>query len=217
MGERRTTDLVIAALVMALGRRQRGRDLVHHGSQYTSLEFTNRLHDWGLVCSYASVGDCFDSSAMEGYWATMKTEIRRIWGPPRMHQIRDAHHHLRLDRDLLQPHPPPSQPQPPHPIRGLRHRRGRLSTKTPCPARSGQLQLAVDFVKLCIGVALSGDPLAQNERAHESPQWPSVAVLMTRAAVEVDTLGADVTSTDDAVEVTSSPEPGQSAGLRDHP
>lgn len=29
MGERQTTDLVIAALVMALGRRQPGRDLVH--------------------------------------------------------------------------------------------------------------------------------------------------------------------------------------------
>ncbi len=84
MGERQTTDLVIAALVMALGRRNPGRDLVHHadhGAQYTSLEFTNRLHDWGLVGSYGSVGDCFDNSAIESYWALMKTEIRHIWGP----------------------------------------------------------------------------------------------------------------------------------------
>ncbi len=28
------------------------------GSQTTSLGFTNRLHDWGLVGSYGSVGDC---------------------------------------------------------------------------------------------------------------------------------------------------------------
>jgi putative transposase len=63
MGERQTTDLVIAALVMALGRRSPGRELVHHadhGTQYTSLEFTDRLQDWGLVGSYGSVGDCFD-------------------------------------------------------------------------------------------------------------------------------------------------------------
>lgn len=84
MGERQTTDLVIAALVMALGRRPVDGELVHHadhGTQYTSLEFTNRLHDWGLIGSYGSVGDCFDNSAMESFWATMKTELRHIWGP----------------------------------------------------------------------------------------------------------------------------------------
>ena len=46
MGERQTTDLVVAALVMALGRRRPHSELVHHadhGTQYTSLEFTNRL------------------------------------------------------------------------------------------------------------------------------------------------------------------------------
>lgn len=84
MGERQTTDLVVAALVMALGRRQPHSELVHHadhGTQYTSLEFTNRLHDWGLVASYGSVGDCFDNAAMETFWATAKNEIRHIWGP----------------------------------------------------------------------------------------------------------------------------------------
>lgn len=84
MGERQTTDLVIAALVMGLGRRGIGGELVHHadhGTQYTSLEFTNRLHDCGLVGSYGSVGGCFDNSAMESFWATMKTELRHIWGP----------------------------------------------------------------------------------------------------------------------------------------
>jgi putative transposase len=63
MGQRQTTDLVVAALVMALGRRRPDGELVHHadhGSQYTSVEFTNRLVDWGLVGSYGSVGDCFD-------------------------------------------------------------------------------------------------------------------------------------------------------------
>jgi transposase InsO family protein len=84
MGERQTTDLVVAALVMALGRREPTRELVHHadhGSQYTSLEFTNRLADWKLNGSYGSVGDAYDNAAMEAFWATLKKEVRHIWGP----------------------------------------------------------------------------------------------------------------------------------------
>lgn len=84
MSERQTTDLVVAALVMALGRRNPTGELVHHadhGTQYTSVEFTNRLLDWKLNGSYGSVGDCYDNAAMEAFWATMKKEIRHIWGP----------------------------------------------------------------------------------------------------------------------------------------
>ncbi|QYG95851.1 IS3 family transposase (plasmid) [Iamia sp. SCSIO 61187] len=84
MGERQTTDLVVAALVMALGRRRPAGELVHHadhGPQYTSVEFTNRLADWDLAGSYGSVGDAFDNAAMETFWATLKREIRHIWGP----------------------------------------------------------------------------------------------------------------------------------------
>lgn len=84
MGERQTTDLVVNALVMALARRAPEGKLLHHadhGSQYTSLEFTNRLADWKINASYGSVGDCFDNAAMESTWATLKKEIRHIWGP----------------------------------------------------------------------------------------------------------------------------------------
>lgn len=84
MSERQTTDIVVNALVMALARRQPDNDVVYHadhGSVYTSLEFTNRLHDWGLIASYGSVGDCFDNAAMEAVWATIKREIEHIWGP----------------------------------------------------------------------------------------------------------------------------------------
>ena len=35
----------------------------------------------GLAGSYGSVGDCFDNAAMEAFWATLKNEIRHIWGP----------------------------------------------------------------------------------------------------------------------------------------
>lgn len=84
MGERQTTDLVVAALVMALGRRNPSEELLHHadhGAQYTSVEFTNRLADWKLQGSYGSVGDAFDNTAMETFWASVKKEIRHIWGP----------------------------------------------------------------------------------------------------------------------------------------
>src|SRR5690606_12001643 len=49
--------------------------------QYTSVEFTNRLADWDLTGSYGSVGDAYDNAAMETFWATLKREIRHIWGP----------------------------------------------------------------------------------------------------------------------------------------
>ena len=49
--------------------------------QYTSLEFTWRLHDWGLVGSWGTVGDPADNAAMESFWGILKREIRHIWGP----------------------------------------------------------------------------------------------------------------------------------------
>lgn len=83
MGVRQTTDLVVNALVMALGRRRPGDELVHHadrGSQYTSLEFSTRLADWGISPSFSRTGNCFDNAAMESTWATIKREIRHIHG-----------------------------------------------------------------------------------------------------------------------------------------
>ena len=83
MAQRQNTDLVVNALVMALGRRMPSGDLLHHadrGSPYTSLEFTNRLADWGLDASYSKVGDCFDNAAMESVWASVKKELRHLHG-----------------------------------------------------------------------------------------------------------------------------------------
>ena len=88
MGERQTTDLVVSALVMALARREPSGELVHHsdkGSQYTSLEFANRLKDWGLTASFGSTGDAYDNAAMESFWAGAKREIEFFHGPLRNH------------------------------------------------------------------------------------------------------------------------------------
>lgn len=88
MRERATTDLVIDALVMAIGRRQPESEVVHHsdrGSIYTSLRFANQLEDYGLVASFGSTGDAYDNAAMEAFWATLKRELawihqRQRWG-----------------------------------------------------------------------------------------------------------------------------------------
>ena len=87
MHERATTDLVINALVMAIGRRLPSSEVVHHSdrrSVYTSLRFANHLEDLGLVASFGSTGDAYVNAAMEALWATLKRELawihqRRRW------------------------------------------------------------------------------------------------------------------------------------------
>lgn len=41
----------------------------------------NGLVDWGLRACYGSGGDCYDNAAMESFWATLRREIRHVWGP----------------------------------------------------------------------------------------------------------------------------------------
>jgi putative transposase len=72
-------DLVLDALEMALTNRivQRGQLTHHsdHGSQYTALRFTQRLHDAGIAPSTGSVGDSFDNALAENLWSTIKVEL----------------------------------------------------------------------------------------------------------------------------------------------
>lgn len=49
-------------------------------SQYTAVEFSNRLSDRHVNASFGSTGDCFDNAAMESTWAALKREIRHIHG-----------------------------------------------------------------------------------------------------------------------------------------
>jgi putative transposase len=68
---------------MALGRRHPNDELVHHadrGLRYTSLEFSTRLAGWGITPSFSRTGNCFDNAAMESTGATVKKEIRHIYG-----------------------------------------------------------------------------------------------------------------------------------------
>ena len=71
------TELVLAALNMALGQRQ-AQGVVHHsdrGSQYTSLAFGKRCREMGVVTSTGSAGDCFDNAMAESFFATLECEL----------------------------------------------------------------------------------------------------------------------------------------------
>jgi len=71
------TELVLAALNMALGQR-RPAAVIHHsdqGSQYTSLAFGQRCRDAGVRPSMGSVGDCFDNAMCESFFATLECEL----------------------------------------------------------------------------------------------------------------------------------------------
>lgn len=82
-GERMTSDLVIAALNMALHTRRPGT-VIHHsdqGSQYTSLAFGKRCEEMGVKPSMGTVGDAYDNAMAESFFATLECELinRRSW------------------------------------------------------------------------------------------------------------------------------------------
>jgi putative transposase len=79
-----TAQLVTDALVMALWRRGRPKELLHHsdqGSQYTSELFQRLLQEQGILCSMSRSGEVWDNSAMESFFSTLKVEriYRRVY------------------------------------------------------------------------------------------------------------------------------------------
>ncbi len=72
-----TAQLVVDALVMAVWRRGKPKELLHHsdqGSQYTSDDFQRLLSAHGITCSMSRKGDCWDDAAMESFFSSLKTE-----------------------------------------------------------------------------------------------------------------------------------------------
>ena len=72
-----TSRLVTDALLMALWRRGKPKELLHHsdqGSQYTSEEFQRLLAEHSIVCSMSRQGNVWDNSAMESFFSTLKIE-----------------------------------------------------------------------------------------------------------------------------------------------
>ena len=79
-----TAQLVMDALVMALWRRGKPTELLHHsdqGSQYAAEDFQRLLAHHGIQCSMSRKGDCWDNAAMESFFASLKKE--RVYTKPR--------------------------------------------------------------------------------------------------------------------------------------
>lgn len=83
--DRCNTDLVLGALEYGIWSRDvRDGQLIHHsdrGSTYTSIRFTERLADNGILPSMGSVGDSYDNALMENFFSTLKIELvyRSSW------------------------------------------------------------------------------------------------------------------------------------------
>ena len=72
-----TAELVTDALVMAIWRRGRPKELLHHsdrGSQYTSEQCQRLMVEHGVICSLSRSGNVWDNAAMESFFSSLKTE-----------------------------------------------------------------------------------------------------------------------------------------------
>ena len=72
-----TAQLVADALLMAVWRRGKPRELLHHsdqGNQYSSEPFQRLMADSGIVCSMSRSGNVWDNAAMESFFSSLKTE-----------------------------------------------------------------------------------------------------------------------------------------------
>ena len=84
MADHIRSELVVDALQMAIWNRRPAPGAIHHsdhGSTYTSWAFGHRLREAGLLGSMGSIGDCFDNSVAESFFATLQTELldRSTW------------------------------------------------------------------------------------------------------------------------------------------
>ncbi len=72
------TEIVTAALDMAILRTRPAAGLIHHsdhGSQYTSTVFGLRCQEAGIVPSMGTVGDAYDNALAESFFATLECEL----------------------------------------------------------------------------------------------------------------------------------------------
>jgi putative transposase len=89
MQNRMTTGLVADALVMALWRRGRPRELMHHpdrGSHYTSEAFARLMAGHGIQCSLSRAGNVWDNAVVESFFSSLKTERTTL----KTYRTRDA-------------------------------------------------------------------------------------------------------------------------------
>lgn len=84
MADHIRSELAVDALQMAIWNRKPAPGAIHHSdheSTYTSWAFGHWLRETGLLGSMGSIGDCFDNSVAESFFATLQTELlnRSTW------------------------------------------------------------------------------------------------------------------------------------------
>ncbi len=100
MGSRIDTCLVLDALVMALWRRRPKQPVTVHsdqGSQFTSHDWQDFLHDHNLVSSMSRRGNCHDNAVAESFFQLLKRErIRRQIYPSRDEARADVFNYIEM-------------------------------------------------------------------------------------------------------------------------
>ena len=80
------SDVALAALQLALGRRGATTRIVHHsdrGTQYTSTAYQRLLHQYRFRCSMSRPGTCYDNAPVASFFHTLKNEIGETSWPSR--------------------------------------------------------------------------------------------------------------------------------------
>jgi putative transposase len=78
MADHLRTELVLAAVAMALGNRRPDPGVILHsdqGCQFTAIAYGDHCRQAGIVPSMGSVGDCYDNAITESFFATLECEL----------------------------------------------------------------------------------------------------------------------------------------------
>ncbi len=84
ISNRMKKDLAIRALNMAIALRRPPKGCIYHtdsGSQYCSHDYQIILRKHGFIASMSGKGNCYDNSAVESFFKSLKAELiwRRNW------------------------------------------------------------------------------------------------------------------------------------------
>jgi len=78
MSTRITKELVLSAIIQAIGRRKPNPGLIFHsdrGSQYASYEVRKILQKYQIIQSMSNKGDCYDNAVATAFFASLKLEL----------------------------------------------------------------------------------------------------------------------------------------------
>lgn len=78
MSNRLKKELVITSLDRAMNHQPPQKGLIHHsdrGSQYASLDYTDKLKEAKILISMSGKGNCYDNACIESFHSIIKKEL----------------------------------------------------------------------------------------------------------------------------------------------